>query len=104
MSDAPTGSTTTTPTVGPVGKTRRPNRYALFVRDSIKEPEIQALPPRERFRVIAERWRGQKAGQTRQDSYTSFLQRTIQEPEIQALSPQERFKAVAIKWKASKSV
>lgn len=39
---------------------RQPNAYALFVRETIRLPEIQALPTRDRFRECARRWNIQK--------------------------------------------
>lgn len=104
MSNAITDSTDDVPGPISMAKARRPNAYALFVKDEIKKPEIQALPPKERFRAIAARWRAQKADEPGLDNYTTFLQQTIQRPEIQALSPQERFKAVAAEWRLRKTM
>lgn len=38
-----------------------PNRYALFVKEKIKTPEVQALPPKQRFKKCAELWKEHKA-------------------------------------------
>jgi hypothetical protein len=43
---------------------RKPNSYALFVKQTISTPDIQSLAPRDRFKAIARLWHEQKSSVT----------------------------------------
>lgn len=46
-------------------KTEKPKRkasaYAQFVKDHYKDKDVQALPPKQRFGLIAQKWKAEKA-------------------------------------------
>lgn len=43
-------------------KTRKPNTWALYVKEHYHDPEVQALPPKQRFKKLSEMRKRGKAG------------------------------------------
>ena len=89
----------------PVRAKRKPNAYALFVQKKMQDPEIKALPSRERFGACADLWRQQSSAMnenSRAGGYTAFVSKESKKPEMQALPPKERIRAIAAKWQQNK--
>ena len=40
---------------------RKPSEYAQFVKEHYKDKDVQALPPKQRFGLIAKKWKKEKA-------------------------------------------
>ena len=39
---------------------RKPSAYAQFVKEHYKDSDVQAVPPKQRFKLIAEKWKKHK--------------------------------------------